>query len=121
MPLKLRGGHMLEKVKHKGLALTVLAAAQFMVILDATIVNVALPAIRNSLGFKTDADLQWIVTAYALTFGGFLLLGGRLADLYGRRKLFLAGTVLFAAASLLAGIAQSPEQIIIFRGLQGLG
>lgn len=112
---------MLEKVKHKGLALAVLAAAQFMVILDATIVNVALPAIRTALDFKTDADLQWIVTAYALTFGGFLLLGGRLADLYGRRKLFLAGTILFAGASLLAGFAQSPEQIIVFRGLQGLG
>lgn len=112
---------MIEKVRHRGLALAVLAAAQFMVILDATIVNVALPAIRTALDFNSDAELQWIVTAYALTFGGFLLLGGRLADLYGKRMLFLAGTVVFAIASLLGGLAQTPEQIIIFRGLQGLG
>ncbi|MGH7196776.1 MAG: DHA2 family efflux MFS transporter permease subunit [Candidatus Saccharimonadales bacterium] len=112
---------MIEKVKHKGLALAVLAAAQFMVILDATIVNVALPAIKEALQFTTDAQLQWVVTAYALLFGGFLLLGGRLADLFGRRKMFLAGVVVFAAASLLAGVAQDPTQIIVFRGLQGLG
>lgn len=112
---------MIEKVKHKGLALAVLAAAQFMVVLDATIVNVALPAIHKALEFTTDAQLQWVVTAYALTFGGFLLLGGRLADLYGRRKMFLAGVIVFALASLLAGLAQNPAQIIVTRGLQGLG
>jgi EmrB/QacA subfamily drug resistance transporter len=112
---------MLEKVKNKGLALAVLATAQFMVVLDATIVNVALPAIHSALHFASDADLQWVITAYALAFGGFLLLGGRLADLYGRRKLFLAGAALFAFASLLGGIAQNPTQLIIFRGLQGLG
>lgn len=112
---------MIDKIKHKGLALAVLAAAQFIVILDATIVNVALPAIKETLGFTTDAQLQWVVTAYALLFGGFLLLGGRLADLFGRRKMFLAGVVVFAAASLLAGIAQNPEQMIVFRALQGLG
>jgi EmrB/QacA subfamily drug resistance transporter len=112
---------MLEKVKHKGLALAVLAAAQFIVVLDATIVNVALPAIQKALGFTTDAQLQWVVTAYALTFGGFLLLGGRLADLFGRRKMLIAGIVIFAAASLLAGIAQDPTQMIITRGLQGIG
>lgn len=112
---------MIEKVKHKGLALAVLAIAQFMVILDATIVNVALPAIAHALHFQNDAQLQWIITAYALTFGGFLLLGGRLADLFGRRKIFLAGTALFAVASLAGGFAQDPGQIIIFRGLQGLG
>lgn len=112
---------MIEKIKHKGLALAVLAAAQFMVVLDATIVNVALPAIKETLNFTADAQLQWVVTAYALAFGGFLLLGGRLADLYGRRKLFLAGVIVFALASLLAGIAQNPAQIILFRGLQGLG
>lgn len=112
---------MIDKVKHKGWALAVLAAAQFMVILDATIVNVALPAIQQSLGFKSDAELQWIVTAYALVFGGFLLLGGRLADLLGRRKIFLAGVFLFALASLLGGIAQNPAQLILFRSLQGLG
>jgi EmrB/QacA subfamily drug resistance transporter len=112
---------MIEKVKNKGLALAVLAAAQFMVILDATIVNVALPAIHEALHFESDAQLQWVITAYALAFGGFLLLGGRLADLYGRRKLFLIGTVLFAISSLLGGFAQDSTQIILFRGLQGLG
>jgi EmrB/QacA subfamily drug resistance transporter len=112
---------MIEKVKHKGLALAVLAAAQFMVILDATIVNVALPAIQKALGFTTDSQLQWVVTAYALVFGGFLLLGGRLADLFGRRRIFLAGVALFATASLLGGFAQNPAMLIVFRSLQGLG
>jgi len=112
---------MIEKIKHKGLALAVLAAAQFMVILDATIVNVALPAIEKALGFATASQLQWIVTAYALVFGGFLLLGGRLADLFGRRKLFLAGVTLFAASSLVAGFSQNPTMLIVFRALQGLG
>lgn len=112
---------MVEKVKHKGLALAVLAAAQFMVVLDATIVNVALPAIQHTLGFTSDSQLQWVVTAYALVFGGFLLLGGRLADLFGRRGIFLAGVIIFAAASLLAGIAQNPGMLIVFRALQGLG
>lgn len=112
---------MLHTVKHKGLALAVLAAAQFMVILDATIVNVALPAIQKALGFTSESQLQWIVTAYALLFGGFLLLGGRLADLYGRRKIFMSGITIFAIASLLAGIAQSPGEIIAYRALQGLG
>lgn len=112
---------MIDKVKHAGLALAVLAAAQFMVILDATIVNVALPAIKETLGFTTESQLQWVVTAYALVFGGFLLLGGRLADLFGRRKMFIAGVVLFSVASLLGGIAQDPTQLIVFRALQGLG
>src|SRR3982750_797865 len=108
---------MIEKVRHKGMALAVLAAAQFMVILDATIVNVALPAIQKSLGFVGDSQLQWVVTAYALVFGGFLLLGGRLADLFGRRKVFLAGILFFALASLLAGLSQNPGQLILFRSL----
>lgn len=112
---------MIEKVKHKGLALAVLAAAQFMVVLDATIVNVALPAIQDALGFTNDAQLQWVVTAYALAFGGFLLLGGRMADLFGRRNIFLAGVVIFAAASFFAGVAQNPGMLIVFRALQGLG
>lgn len=112
---------MIEKVKHKGLALAVLAAAQFMVILDATIVNVALPAIQKALGFTTDSQLQWVVTAYALVFGGFLLLGGRLADLFGRRRIFVAGVALFALASMAAGFSQNPAQMIAFRALQGLG
>lgn len=112
---------MIEKVKHKGLALAVLAAAQFMVVLDATIVNVALPAIQKTLHITADSQLQWVVTAYALVFGGFLLLGGRLADLFGRRKLFLAGVVVFACASLLGGLSQNLGQLIAFRSLQGLG
>ncbi len=112
---------MIEKVKHKGMALAVLAAAQFMVVLDATIVNVALPAVQKALGFADAAQLQWVVTAYALVFGGFLLLGGRLADLFGRRRMFVAGIIVFAIASLLGGIAQNPGMLITFRALQGLG
>ncbi|HEX8182817.1 MAG TPA: MFS transporter [Candidatus Saccharimonadales bacterium] len=112
---------MIETVKNKGLALLILAGAQFMVVLDATIVNVALPSIQKALVFTSTAQLQWIVTAYTLLFGGFLLLGGRLSDLMGRRKVFLIGIILFAIASLLAGFAQNPTQIIAFRGLQGLG
>ena len=112
---------MIEKVKHKGLALALLATAQFMVILDATIVNVALPAIQHTLGFTSASDLQWVVTAYALVFGGFLLLGGRLADLFGRRRMLLIGTAIFSLASLLGGLAQDPTQLIVFRALQGLG
>jgi EmrB/QacA subfamily drug resistance transporter len=112
---------MIEKVQHKGLVLVILAGAQFMVVLDATIVNVALPAIEKSLHFSNAAQLQWIVTAYTLFFGGFLLLGGRLADLFGRRRLFLMGTALFALSSLLAGLSQNSGMIIAFRSLQGLG
>lgn len=112
---------MIEKVKNKNLALFILAAAQFMVVLDVTIVNVALPSIQTSLNFVNTAQLQWIVTAYTLLFGGFLLLGGRLADLYGRRRMFLSGIAVFAAASMMAGLAQNPGQIITFRALQGLG
>ena len=112
---------MLVNVRHKGLALAVLATGQFMVILDATIVNVALPAIQKALGFGSAAQLQWIVTAYALAFGGFLLLGGRLADLFGRRKVFMIGVALFAAASLVGGLSQSPTMLIVFRTIQGLG
>ncbi len=112
---------MIEKVKHSGLALAVLAAAQFMVILDATIVNVALPAIQKALGFSGDSQLQWVVTAYALVFGGFLLLGGRLADLFGRRRMFMTGIVVFAQASLLGGLSTNPTMLIVFRSLQRLG
>lgn len=112
---------MIEQVKNKGLALLILAGAQFMVVLDATIVNVALPAIQKALAFTSTAQLQWIVTAYTLLFGGFLLLGGRLADLLGRRKIFMIGIILFAAASLTAGLSQNPGQIILFRAIQGLG
>ena len=89
-----------------GLALPVLAAAQLMVVLDATIVNVALPHIQRALGFS-GSGLEWVVNAYALTFGGLLLLGGRTGDRLGRRKMFIAGLLLFSAASLAGGFADS--------------
>lgn len=101
-------------------ALIVLCAAQFMVVLDASIVNVALPSIKTALHFS-QADLQWIVNAYTLTFGGFLLLGGRAADLLGRRRVFMFGITLFSVASLAGGLAQSEAWLIIARGVQGLG
>jgi EmrB/QacA subfamily drug resistance transporter len=102
------------------LVLVLVCMAQFMVILDATIVNVALPSIQADLGMS-DADLQWIVNAYTLVFGGFLLLGGRAGDLIGRKRVFLVGVVVFTVASLLNGLAPSSELLILFRGLQGLG
>jgi EmrB/QacA subfamily drug resistance transporter len=102
------------------LVLVIVGLAQFMVILDATIVNVALPSIQRSLHFST-SNLQWIVNAYTLTFGGFLMLGGRAADLLGRRRLFLLGIVLFSAASLLNGLAGSAGVLVAGRALQGLG
>jgi EmrB/QacA subfamily drug resistance transporter len=94
--------------------------AQFMVILDVSVVNVALPSIRHDLGFSA-VDLQWVVNAYTLTFAGFLLLGGRAADLRGSRPVFIAGMLLFALASLAGALASSQEQLIIARGAQGLG
>src|SRR5437867_7174539 len=101
-------------------ALAVIVAAQFMVVLDVAIVNVALPSIKTDLHF-TQESLQWVVTAYAILFGGALLLGGRMADLLGRRRLFMAGLILFTASSLLDGIAWSEGSLIGFRALQGLG
>jgi EmrB/QacA subfamily drug resistance transporter len=94
--------------------------AQFMVILDVSVVNVALPAIRSGLHF-TEADLQWVVNAYTVTFAGFLLLGGRAADLLGRRRVFVAGLLLFALASLAGGVADSQAVLIAARAVQGLG
>jgi EmrB/QacA subfamily drug resistance transporter len=102
------------------LVLSLVCMAQFMVILDATIVNVALPSIQTDLEMS-DSDLQWIVNAYTLVFGGFLLLGGRAGDLIGRKRVFLAGVVVFTVASLANGLAPSSELLIVFRGLQGLG
>jgi EmrB/QacA subfamily drug resistance transporter len=102
------------------LVLVLVCLAQFMVILDATIVNVALPTIQKDLNFS-EADLQWIVNAYTLTFGGFLLLGGRAGDLIGRKRVFLAGVVLFTVASALCALAQSDTWLILTRGVQGLG
>ena len=100
--------------------LTLIALAQFMVVLDVTIVNVALPHIQSDLDFSP-SGLQWVISAYTLLFGGFLLLGGRAADLIGRRRLFIAGLIVFGATSLIAGLAQNPEQLIVMRALQGLG
>ena len=113
--------HDLEALhRPKWLALALLAAAQFVVVLDASIVNVALPSIGRALDFSQD-NLSWVVNAYTLTFGGFLLLGGRLADLLGRRRMFIAGLILFAVASLAGGLAQSEVWLIAARAVQGLG
>jgi EmrB/QacA subfamily drug resistance transporter len=101
-------------------ALALIVAAQFMVVLDVAIVNVALPSIKTDLDFSQES-LQWVVTSYAILFGGFLLLGGRLADLLGRRRLFIAGVIVFTVSSLLDGLAWSEGSLIAFRSLQGLG
>jgi len=111
---------MVEKAKNKWLALALLATVQFMVVLDIAIVNVALPSIKVDLGFSQE-NLQWVISAYALMFGGFLLLGGRAADLLGRRRLFIAGLIVFSAASLVSGLAWSDEALIAARAAQGFG
>src|SRR5712671_5957646 len=111
---------MVATERRKWLALALLSAVQFMVVLDIAIVNVALPSIKVDLGFSQE-NLQWVISAYALFFGGFLLLGGRAADLLGRRRLFLAGIVLFTLSSLLAGLAWSEGSLIAARSFQGLG
>ena len=100
--------------------LALVAVAQFMIVLDATIVNVALPTIQGDLGFSQQ-NLLWVLNAYTLVFGGFLLLGGRLADRLGRRRLFMAGTALFAGASLVCGVAQSEATLLAARGAPGTG
>ncbi len=105
---------------NRWLVLVIVCLAQFMVILDATVVNVALPSIQADLGF-TPASLQWVINSYTLVFGGFLLLGGRAGDLFGRRKLFLWGVAIFSIASLLNGLATSDTWLVATRGLQGLG
>src|SRR6059058_2173264 len=111
---------MMATERRKWLALALLSAVQFMVVLDIAIVNVALPSIKIDVGFSQE-NLQWVISAYALFFGGFLLLGGRAADLLGRRRLFLAGVVLFTLSSLLAGLAWSEGSLIAARSFQGLG
>ncbi|MGL6278179.1 MAG: MFS transporter [Gaiella sp.] len=111
---------MAQRVPNPWIVLVLVCLAQFMVVLDATITNVALPSIQQDLNMS-DADLQWIVNAYTLVFGGFLLLGGRAGDLIGRKRVFLAGVVLFTVASLLCGLAPSDTWLIVARGLQGLG
>jgi MFS family permease len=110
----------LDTPRAKNLALLLLAMTQFVLVIDASIVNVALPSIGRALSFS-QADLSWVVNAYTLTFGGFLLLGGRLADLMGRRRMFMVGLVLFSLASLLGGLAQSEGWLIAARAVQGLG
>src|SRR3989440_4954027 len=106
--------------RRRWIALALLCVAQFVVVLDASIVNVALPTIGRALHF-TESDLPWVVNAYVLTFGGFLLLGGRTADLLGRRVVFMSGLVLFAIASLLGGLSTTSGQLIAARSVQGLG
>ncbi|WP_405811830.1 MFS transporter [Streptomyces sp. NBC_01520] len=103
-----------------GIALTVIAACQLMVVLDATIVNIALPHIQDALSFST-TDLSWVLSAYTLTFGGLLLLGGRAGDILGRRRVFMTGILVFTVASFLGGLAQEPWQLLVARALQGVG
>src|SRR5437763_14674459 len=106
--------------RRRWIALAVIVAAQFMVVLDVAIVNVALPSIKTDLHF-TQESLQWVITAYSILFGGVLLLGGRMADLIGRRRVFMVGLVIFTVSSLLDGLAWSEGSLITFRALQGLG
>jgi EmrB/QacA subfamily drug resistance transporter len=110
----------LDTPRARNLALALLAMTQFVIVIDASIVNIALPSIGRALNFS-QADLSWVVNAYTLTFGGFLLLGGRLADLMGRRRMFMVGLVLFSLASLAGGLAQSEPWLIAARAVQGLG
>ena len=111
---------MVASARHKWWALALLSVVQFMLVLDIAIVNVALPSIQVDLGFSQE-NLQWVISAYALVFGGFLLLGGRAADLLGRRRMFIAGLVVFTSASLLAALAWSETSLIGARAVQGLG
>src|ERR1700712_2761919 len=110
---------MADKSKLHWWILIILALAQFMIVLDSSIVNVALPAIQRAFHMQ-QSSLQWIVTAYTLTFGGFLLLGGRAADLFGRKRMFLIGITLFITASLIDGLAANGSMLIILRAVQGL-
>jgi EmrB/QacA subfamily drug resistance transporter len=112
--------YVIAETNRRWSALALIVTAQFMVILDVAIVNVALPSIKSDLHFSA-TNLQWVISAYAILFGGALLLGGRLADLLGRRRLFMSGLALFAASSLLCGLAWSEGSLIAFRALQGLG
>jgi len=110
----------LSTTSNRWAALALIVVAQFMVVLDVSIVNGGLSAIQADLGFS-ETSLQWVITAYAIVFGGFLLLGGRLGDLYGRRRLFAIGLLVFVAGSALAAGAWSEGSLIAFRALQGLG
>src|SRR5215471_2881519 len=110
----------LPRARSRWAALALVVAAQFMVVLDLAIVNVALATIKTDLGFS-QASLQWVITAYAIVFGGFLLLGGRLADLLGRRRIFLTGVSIFTLSSVLCGLAWSEASLVAFRAVEGLG
>ncbi|MCM2417865.1 MULTISPECIES: MFS transporter [unclassified Streptomyces] len=109
-----------ERGRGSGIALLVICSCQLMVVLDITIVNIALPHIQTSLGFSTE-NLSWVINAYTLTFGGLLLLGGRLGDILGRRRVFIFGVLLFVLASLLGGLSQESWQLLAARSLQGVG
>jgi EmrB/QacA subfamily drug resistance transporter len=111
---------MVASARMKWFALALLCVTQFVVVLDIAVVNVALPSIQTDLGFSQE-NLQWVISAYSLVFGGFLLLGGRLADILGRRGVFMAGLVIFSVGSLLCGLSWSDESLIAARALQGLG
>src|SRR5688572_31638002 len=111
---------MFDDARKRWWAMYVLCSGVLMIVLDTTIVNVALPSIREDLAF-TETSLVWVVNAYMLTFGGFLLLGGRLGDLYGRRRLFLLGITLFTLASLACGLSNSQWLLVGARAVQGLG
>src|SRR5690242_3898543 len=106
--------------RRRWIALAVLCLGQLMMVLDATIVNVALPSIQHDLHFS-QSNLTWVMNGYLITFGGFLLLAGRMGDLVGRKKVFLAGLVLFIAASALCGLASSQAMLIVARLIQGIG
>src|SRR5216117_3996100 len=108
----------IDDSRTRWLALYTLCLASLMIVLDVTVVNVALPSIRQDLGFS-ETSLAWVVNAYLLTYGGFLLLGGRLGDLYGHRRLFLAGIALFTLASLACGLASSQGFLVAARAVQG--
>src|SRR5256884_4868346 len=118
--MRVRQSPMRRHAPNPWVVLVLICLAQFMVILDATIVNVALPSIQKDLHLS-EGNLQWIVNAYTLVFGGFLLLGGRAGDLLGRKRIFLIGLVVFTTASLLDGLASSEGMLIAARALQGLG
>src|SRR5215475_2916272 len=111
---------MMIPTRTRWLALIVLCLGSLMIVLDTTIVNVALPSIRTDLGF-TETSLAWVVNAYLLTFGGFLLLGGRLGDIYGHRRLFLIGVALFTLASLACGLSTTQGLLVASRAVQGFG
>jgi MFS family permease len=121
LPAPVSGAHAHAQAERRSWgALVLLAIAQFMVILDVTVVNVALPSIGGALRFARD-DLQWVITAYVLFTGGLMLLGGRLGDLLGARRVFAAGLVVFTGASLLSGLAWSPAALVAARAVQGVG